>query len=141
MAELAGSPEAVKPHLAASAPVRALLVALGSVFVAVGVLGIFLPLLPATVFFLIAAACYARGSERAYRWLMTNRLFGRYLRDYHERRGATAATKAVTIAALWAGLALSAWLLAPSPVWLNAILAAVGAGVTIHLLRLRTLRG
>ena len=40
---------------------------------------------------------------------------------------------------LWASLALSAYLIAP-PVWIYAILAAVGVGVTTHLLRLRTLR-
>ncbi len=139
MAELAGSPKAVKPPLAASAAMRALLIALGSLFVAIGVLGIFLPLLPATVFFLIAAACYARGSERAHHWLMTNRLFGRYLRNYQEERGATPAAKAVTIVALWAGLALSAWLIDP-PVWVYVLFAGIGVGVTTHLLRLRTLR-
>ncbi len=141
MAELAGSPEAVRPPVATSAPLRALFIALGTLFVAIGALGVVLPLLPHTVFFLLAAACYARGSERAHRWLMTNRLFGRYLRDYSERRGATPAVKAVTVAMLWGGLALSAWLLTPSPVWLYAILAAVGVGVTTYVLRLRTLRG
>ena len=119
---------------------RALWIGLGTLFVAIGALGVVLPLLPHTIFFLLAAACYARGSERAHTWLMTNRFFGRYLRNYSEHRGATPGTKAVTIAMLWIGLALSAWLLAPSPVWLNAILAAVGVGVTAYVLSLRTLR-
>ncbi len=118
---------------------RVLFIALGSLLVAIGVLGVFLPLLPHTIFFLLAAACYARGSERAHRWLMTNRFFGRYLRNYSERRGATLGTKAATLVMLWAGLALSAYLITP-PVWIYAILAAVGVGVTAHLLRLRTLR-
>ena len=139
MTELAGSSEAGRPPVAASAPARALWVGLGSLLVAIGVLGVILPLLPHTIFFLLAAACYARGSERAYNWLMTNRLFGRYLRNYSERGGATPGTKAVTIATLWAGLALSAYLITP-PMWVYAILAAVGVGVTTHLLRLRTLR-
>ena len=118
---------------------RVLFIGLGSLFVAIGVLGVFLPLLPSTVFFLLAAACYARGSERAHNWLMTNRFFGRYLRNYSEHRGATLHTKIVTIAMLWAGLALSAYLVTP-PLWVYAILAAVGVGVTAHLLHLRTLR-
>ena len=118
---------------------RALFIALGSLFVGIGVLGVFLPLLPHTIFFLLAAACYARGSERAHTWLMTNRLFGRYLRNYSERRGATLGTKIVTIAMLWAGLALSAYLVTP-PLWVYAILAVIGAGVTAYLVRLRTLR-
>ena len=140
LTELAGSTEPARAPLAGSRAARALFIGLGTLFVAIGALGVVLPLLPHTVFFLLAAACYARGSERAHRWLMTNRLFGRYLRDYSERRGATPAVKAVTVAMLWGGLALSAWLLAPTPVWLYAILAAVGAGVSFYVLRLRTLR-
>ncbi len=140
MAELAGSSEAARPPIATSAPIRALFIGLGTLFVAIGALGVVMPLLPHTIFFLLAAACYARGSERAHTWLMTNRLFGRYLRNYSEHRGATPGTKAVTIVMLWVGLAVSAWLLAPSPVWLNAILAAVGVGVTTYVLWLRTLR-
>ncbi len=125
--------------MARSPVARFLFIALGSLLVGVGVLGVFLPLLPHTIFFLLAAACYARGSERAHRWLLTNRLFGRYLRNYRERQGATPGTKAVTIAMLWIGLGVSVWLITP-PVWLYALLAAVGAGVTIYVLRLRTLR-
>ena len=118
---------------------RWLYLALGSLLVGIGVLGVFLPLLPHTIFFLLAAACYARGSERAHTWLMTNRFFGRYLRNYSEHRGATPGTKAVTIAMLWIGLAISAWLITPA-VWIYAILAAVGVGVTAYVLSLRTLR-
>ena len=125
--------------MVASAPMRVLFLGLGSLLVAIGVLGVFLPLLPSTIFFLLAAACYARSSERAHNWLMTNRFFGRYLRNYSEHRGATLSTKIGTIAMLWAGLALSAYLVTP-PLWVYAILAAVGVGVTAHLLRLRTLR-
>ncbi len=125
--------------MVASAPMRVLFLGLGSLLVAIGVLGVFLPLLPSTIFFLLAAACYARSSERAHNWLMTNRFFGRYLRNYSEHRGATLSTKIGTIAMLWAGLALSAYLITP-PLWVYAILAAVGVGVTAHLLRLRTLR-
>ena len=144
MAELAGSRDTAKAApTARPVALRALLLALGSLFVVVGVLGLILPLLPGTVFLLLAASCYAGSSERAHRWLMTNRLFGRYLRNYHEERGATARAKAATIAVLWIGLGVSAWLLGPPawvyPAWVYAVLAAVGVGVTAHLLRLRTL--
>ena len=125
--------------MVASAPLRVLFIGLGSLLVAIGVLGVFLPLLPSTIFFLLAAACSARGSEHAYTWLMPTRFFGQYLRTYSEHGGATLRTKIVTIAMLWAGLALSAYLITP-PMWVYAILAAVGVGVTAHLLRLRTLR-
>ncbi|MDA0351035.1 MAG: YbaN family protein [Chloroflexi bacterium] len=120
-------------------PIRALLLGTGTLFVGIGVLGIFLPLLPTTVFLLIAAACYGRSSERAYRWLMTNRLFGRYLRNYQEERGATVRTKVVSIAFLWVGIGAAAYWI-DAPIWLAAVLAAIATGVTIHLVRLRTIR-
>jgi uncharacterized membrane protein YbaN (DUF454 family) len=118
---------------------RVLLLAAGSLFVGIGVLGIFLPLLPTTVFFLIAAACYGKSSPGAYRWLTTNRWFGRYLREYREEHGATAATKVLSIASLWGGMGVSAWYLEP-PVWVDGILVVIAVGVTAHLLMLRTIR-
>ncbi len=139
LTDLAGSNGSDRGRLAVSPVARALFIVLGSIFIGVGVLGIFLPLLPHTIFFLLAAACYSRGSERAHTWLISNRLFGRYLRNYSEHRGATPGTKLVTIVMLWVGLAISAWLIAPAALWVYAILVAVGLGVTAYVLRLRTL--
>ena len=53
--------------------VRWTLLLAGTVLVGIGILGIFLPLLPTTVFFLMAAWCYARSSRRFYDWLHHNR--------------------------------------------------------------------
>ena len=61
------------------------------------------------------------------------------MRNYQEERGATLDTKLVTLASLWGGLALAAYLVT-LPLWGYAILAAIGLGVTAHLLSLRTLR-
>lgn len=120
-------------------PLRALLLVTGTIFVGIGVLGIFLPLLPTTVFLLIAAACYARSSERAYDWLMTNRVFGRYLRNYQEERGATMTSKVFTIAFLWVGIGATIYFIS-APIWLAALLGVIATGVTIHLVRLKTIR-
>ncbi|MBE7520437.1 MAG: YbaN family protein [Thermoflexaceae bacterium] len=119
--------------------VRAALAAGGGALVAIGVLGIFLPLLPTTVFFIAAAACFARSSPSAHRWLTTNRLFGDYLRNYHEGRGATVGTKVFSVGSLWAGIGLSSWFLGP-PWWVELGLLAIAVAVTLHLLTLRTIR-
>ena len=66
---------------------RILLIACGTLCVALAVLGLFLPVLPTTPLLLLAAVCYARSSERFYHWLMTNRWFGAYIRNYREGRG------------------------------------------------------
>ncbi len=118
---------------------RILLIAAGSFFVAVGVAGIFLPLLPSIEFFLVAGICYGKSSPAASRWLTTNRLFGRRLTDYREGRGATLATKAWTGISLWASIGATVYLLG-TPAWLTVLLAAMAVGVTAHLFLLKTIR-
>jgi uncharacterized membrane protein YbaN (DUF454 family) len=133
MADFAATPVRVSNPL-----VRYALIVAGSVLVAIGVIGIFVPLLPTTVFLLLAAACFGKSSPGAYRWLTTNRWFGSYLHNYQVRRGATALTKATSIATLWLGIGAAIWFLSV-PLWLSAMLLAIAAAVTIHLLRLQTL--
>jgi uncharacterized membrane protein YbaN (DUF454 family) len=117
---------------------RPLLLAAGIAFVAIGTVGLFVPLLPTTIFLILAGACFGKSSPGAYRWLTTNRVFGPMLRDYYDGRGATLRTKIVSITTLWLGLALAAWFL--GNVWIDATLAVIGVAVTIHLVRLRTVR-
>jgi hypothetical protein len=117
---------------------RPLLIVVGTLAVILGVLGVFLPILPTTPFLLLAAACYARSSDRFLNWLLSNPYFGAYIRNYREGRGIPRSTKILTLAALWLTLGMSA-AFATSSLWLRLLLALIGAGVTVHLLRLKTL--
>jgi hypothetical protein len=124
-----------------SALVRALLVAAGSLAIALGVLGLFLPVLPTTPFLLLAAACYARSSTRLHRWLYANRVFGEYLRRYRAGEGIPLASKGLILALLWASLGASARVAIPARLlWLKILLGLVGLGVTIHIVRIKTRR-
>lgn len=118
---------------------RVLLFGLGSLSVAIGVAGMFLPLLPSFEFFLLAGVLYGRSSERATRWLTTNRLFGKRLSDYRHGRGATLSTKLVTGVLLWASVAATMLIVAPAA-WLSVPLLVVALGVSIHLVLLKTIR-
>ena len=118
---------------------RGALVVLGTCFVGLGVLGIFLPLLPTTPFFLLSAACYARSSKRFYHWLLYNRLFGSYIRNYREGRGIPLKAKVLTIALLWGTIIYSAFFVVDA-LYLRIILLVIAVGVTIHILKTRTLR-
>ncbi|HYP29687.1 MAG TPA: YbaN family protein [Blastocatellia bacterium] len=117
---------------------KALLNIAGTVFVALGILGAFLPLLPATPFLLLASACYIRGSDRLYRWLMGNRYLGPYIRNFQEKRGMPMKAKIISIAILWASLAFSIYRV--EPVILDTTLIVVGVGVTTLILCIKTLK-
>ena len=120
-------------------PIGALLIVLGTLCVALGVLGMFLPLLPTTPFLLLAAICYARSSERFYHWLMTNRWCGEYIRNYREGRGIPLKQKVLTILLLWLTIGSTAWL-AISQWWVRLILLVIAVGVTIHLVKIKTFK-
>ncbi|MBU0684604.1 MAG: YbaN family protein [Thermoplasmatota archaeon] len=125
--------------VAQSKLVRLLWNAVGTLFLALGLIGIPLPLLPTTPFLLIAAACYLRGSMRMYNWMMMNRYFGAYLRDYLEGKGLAIKTKVVTLSVLWGVIVFSA-VFATESVIVRIGMLAVAIGVTIHLLTLNTKR-
>lgn len=118
--------------------VRWTFITLGSLLVAIGVLGVFLPLLPSTVFFLMAAGCYGKSSPGAYQWLTTNRWFGRHLRDYREERGATMGAKFMSVGSLWLGIGLSEVFI--DNLWVRLTLLAIALAVTAHLVLLKTIR-
>jgi len=109
------------------------LVAGATLAVGIAIVGVFVPLLPTTPFLLLAALLAARGSPRFHRFLLGRRWIGAYLRRYVEQRSMTRRHKVVTLLLLWVGLAITAWRLAATG-WMRAILAAVGVGVSAHLL-------
>jgi uncharacterized membrane protein YbaN (DUF454 family) len=116
---------------------RILLMVMGTLFVALGVVGMVIPVLPTTPFLLLAAVCYARSSKRFYNWLMTNRWFGEYIRNYREGRGITLRHKLLALSLLWltiiysAGFVVSLW-------WVKLILLGIATGVTLHLVIIKT---
>jgi hypothetical protein len=111
----------------------------GSACVALGVVGMFLPVLPTTPFLLLAAVCYARSSPRLYRWLLTNRWFGEYIRNYREGRGMTRSHKTAVLLLLWLTIGSSV-VFAIQLWWVRILLGAIAVGVTIHILKIPTYR-
>src|SRR4030095_878657 len=83
---------------------RFLLVACGTLCVALGVVGIFLPLMPTTVFLLMAAYCYARRSERLYHGLVTHRILATYIQSARGGRGTPRRAKVITLVLLWVSI-------------------------------------
>ena len=118
---------------------RGILVVTGSIFVGLGVIGIFIPLLPTTPFLLLAAVCYARGSERFYNWLIGNKWLGNYIRNYREGKGTPLRVKTASIFLLWLTIGYSVIFIIDILI-IRIILLAIALGVTIHLIRIPTLK-
>lgn len=114
---------------------RAMFLALGIVFLLLGVAGAFLPLLPTTPFMLLAAACFARSSERFYNWLLANRVFGATVREWQEHRAVRRRTKWVAIVTMAVTLTASTLLFAPDP-YLRGALALFGVVLAVFIYRL-----
>lgn len=119
--------------------VRFILIIAGSICVVTGFIGIFVPLLPATDFFLLAAMCYAGGSEKFYNWLIYNRLFGKYIRNYREGKGLSLISKIFTICFLWISITYSA-VFAVNNIYVKILLFCIAIGVTLHLIIIKTAR-
>ena len=117
---------------------KPLWVAAGTFFLALGIIGIFVPLLPTTPFLLLASACYLRGSKRMHEWLLSHGRLGAYIRAYEEGRGIPVRAKILALTTMWASIAYAVYRFAIPT--LQAALLVVAAGVTVYLLRLPTYR-
>ena len=115
---------------------RIMWIVAGTFFLMIGLIGIAIPLLPTTPFLLLAAACYLRGSRRMYSWLLGNRLFGKYLKDYYEKKGVPIRVKIGSVIFLWCTIGLSIIII--GDLMIGIVLVIVAAGVTLHIASLKT---
>jgi uncharacterized protein len=115
------------------------LIGLGTLCVVLGVIGIFLPLVPTTPFILLAAACYMRSSEKHHQRLLQHRWVGRYLRDYHEKKGIPLHAKIISIMFMCFTTSIS-MLFFVKIFWGRIILLLVALGVIGFLLLQKTLK-
>jgi len=115
-----------------------ILITLGTVFIVLGAVGIFLPLLPTTPFLLLGASCYVRASERLYNWLINNRMLGSYIRNYREKKGIPLKSKIIGITMLWMTILFSV-VAVLSNLYIRLLLLAIASMVTWHIASQKTL--
>jgi uncharacterized membrane protein YbaN (DUF454 family) len=111
---------------------KILFITLGTLATVLGIVGIFIPILPTTPFLLLAAILFSNSSERFLNWLYNNRLCGEYIRNYREGRGMPIKQKIMTIFLLWLTIGISIIFLVEA-LWVKLILVAIALGVSIHL--------
>lgn len=126
--------------------VRTLWFIAGTICLVLGAIGIVLPILPTTPFLLAAAACYYKSSDRMHSWLLNNKWFGEYIRNYTEGKGLPMKTKIIALSLLWITIVFSIVFILQRllPIQLilpmQLIMIAVAVIVSIHILRLPTFK-
>ena len=111
---------------------RRILLVLGFVVLGLGILGIFLPLLPATPLLLLSAYLFSKSSDKYYRWLINHRVFGKYISAFLKYKTIPVKIKALSITMMWITMGISAYFVPYLAVRILMLLIAIG--VTIHIL-------
>ena len=117
---------------------RYLYLIVGSLALAAGVLGVFLPILPTTPFVLLAAWCFLRSSDKLYAWVIDNETFGPTVKNYQEGKGITQKTRIKAIVMMWATISISVYFFV-SNLYVIAVMYLIAISVSLYLYRLPTI--
>jgi uncharacterized membrane protein YbaN (DUF454 family) len=135
-AEVVGSNPAIPTKNKRSANLnkykKILLITAGTFFVALGITGIFIPILPTTPFILLAATLYSRSSQKFYEWIINNKIVGIYIKNYRAGKGVPVIIKILTIGLLWITIGCSV-LFAIDIIFIKIVMIIIAAGVTVHI--------
>lgn len=112
---------------------------LGIVSVILGMIGIFLPVLPTTPFLLLASYLFLKSSPRLYKWLMGHPRFGPYLKDFTEHRCIPLKAKIISISMLWISL-LACAIFVTDKLVPRLLFVGLAIAVTCHILSFKSKR-
>lgn len=104
---------------------------LGGIFLILGIVGIFFPILPTTPFLLLSASCFLKSSHSAYRRLMANKTLGKYIFYYRVSKAIPLKSKIAALLLLWLGILFTIYIV---PIlWVKVLLFFIASGVTLHI--------
>ena len=118
---------------------RYILAFLGTLSLLLGIVGIFLPVLPTTPFLLLSATLYLHSSRRLYEWLMSHKHLGPYIKNFREHKAIPLRVKIVSVSLVWATLLYCAFFVA-KVWWMSAMFITIATAVSAHILRYKTLK-
>ena len=112
---------------------------IGFISVFLGVLGIFLPVLPTTPFLLLAAAMFFRSSPQAYQWLIDHPQLGPYIKNFREEKSIPLRIKIIAVSTLWLTFFYGIIFII-GDLWVKVLMMALGTSITIYILSFKTKR-
>ena len=119
---------------------KILLVVLGCISCVLGIVGIFVPLLPTTPFLLLSAAFWVRSSPRLYGWLLEHPCFGEYVRNFRENRAIPLQAKIVSVSLIWLTMGYCIFRVVNAWWWAQLGLFLLAVGTSWHILSFATLK-
>ncbi len=116
-----------------------LFIIVGSISLALGVIGIFLPLLPTTPFLLLTATLYVRSSEKLYQWLIHQKHLGTYIRNFREHKAIPLRAKIISVSMVWITLTYCS-LTVSEQIWIKIAFLLLASAISWHILSYKTLK-
>lgn len=119
---------------------RLLFIIIGCISLALGAIGVVVPLLPTTPLLLLSAALFVRSSPRLHKWLLSSPILGRYIANYQEHRAMPLRAKIFSITLMWCSILFCIFRVVDHLLWLQIFLAIKASAVTWYILSLRTIK-
>lgn len=119
---------------------RIVFIAIGSISLGLGILGVFLPVLPTTPFLLLSAWLYARSSARLHHWLLNHKYFGTYIKDFIEDKAISLPAKIISLLMMWATIICTIFIAVRGKLILQILLAIIAFAVSGYILSFKTKR-
>lgn len=129
------------PYICIFAPaMRIFLIIVGSVSLVLGIVGIFVPMLPTTPFLLLSAAAWVKASPNLYAWLINHRIFGEYIRNYREHRAIPLRAKIISVSLVWLTIGYCIFAVVDEWWWAQVLMALLATAISWHILSFKTLK-
>lgn len=118
---------------------RITLISLGIISLTLGIIGIFVPILPTTPFLLASVALFAKSSPKLYYKLLNNKYLGEYIKNFRIHKSIPLKTKIFAISLLWISIATSI-IFFIKILWVKILVASIASVVTYYILSFKTKR-
>ena len=116
------------------------LIIVGCISLALGILGMFLPMLPTTPFLLLSAAVWVKASPALYEWLLNHKVFGEYIRNFREYRAIPLRVKIVSVSMVWLTIGYCIFAVVDEWWWAQLLMTLLAIGISWHILSFKTLK-
>lgn len=116
------------------------LIIVGCISLALGVTGMFLPMLPTTPFLLLSAAVWVKASPELYQWLLNHKVFGEYIRNFREHRAIPLRVKIISVSTVWLTIGYCIFAVVDKWWWAQVLMTLLAIGISWHILSFKTLK-